>query len=178
MSTSVCARERGFRNICDPSVFVGHAGSRSFGKEKRALVVQNLEALQTRYPDYRGECAAFMAADPLRAARAAIERASPPSIRFERLIACGSGAVESVARRRGSRLSRRGAAVLSLIVRNMPSGPEVLLCGADGTAPQSLSFHLAEPGERAALADYLRACTSAALKSPIRPSCHSTSWIC
>src|SRR5262249_47383785 len=26
------ARERGLRNLCDPSVFVGHVGSRSFGK--------------------------------------------------------------------------------------------------------------------------------------------------
>ena len=32
------ARERGFRTICDPSVFVGHAGSRSFGREKSVEV--------------------------------------------------------------------------------------------------------------------------------------------
>src|SRR5262245_16044216 len=68
------AREHGFRNVCDPSVYIGHAGSRSFGKEKRALVVQNLDALQIKYPDHGGECAAFVAADPLSESRERIER--------------------------------------------------------------------------------------------------------
>ena len=41
------AREHGFRNVCAPSVYVGHAGSKSFGKEKRSLVVRNLGVHRT-----------------------------------------------------------------------------------------------------------------------------------
>ncbi len=94
------ARERGFRNICDTSVFVTHIGSRSFRAEKRALVVQNLDALDIKFPKYRGECAAFMAADPLRKPREAIEQALSPPERFERLIVTGSGAVLDTVRHR------------------------------------------------------------------------------
>ncbi len=53
------ARERGFRNVCAPSVYVGHAGSKSFGAEKRSLVVRNLEILKCRFPTHRAECEAF-----------------------------------------------------------------------------------------------------------------------
>lgn len=65
----------GFRNVCATDVFVGHAGTRSFGPKKRALVVHNLGRIAARFPGYRATSAAFMAADPLRGARAAIERA-------------------------------------------------------------------------------------------------------
>jgi GT2 family glycosyltransferase len=61
------AREHGFRNVCAPSVYVGHAGSRSFGSGKRSLVVRNLAIIERRFPNYRAECAAFVALDPLRA---------------------------------------------------------------------------------------------------------------
>ena len=66
------AREHGFRVVCDPSVYVGHVGSRSFGDEKASLVVRNFRVLRDRYPDYPAECKAFAAADPLLPARSAI----------------------------------------------------------------------------------------------------------
>ena len=67
------ARDQGFRNVCAPSVYVGHAGSKSFGREKRSLVVRNLRVLERRYPGHRSECAAFLEADPLRPARQGLE---------------------------------------------------------------------------------------------------------
>ena len=67
----------GFRSVCAPSVYVGHEGSRSFKSEKRSLVVRNLQVLDGKFPNYRQECSAFVAADPLRPAREAIERALP-----------------------------------------------------------------------------------------------------
>jgi GT2 family glycosyltransferase len=70
------ARERGYRNVCATSVFVGHAGTRSFRADKRALVVQNSQIAARRFPDHSPETAAFMAADPLRSDRARIERAA------------------------------------------------------------------------------------------------------
>ena len=36
------ARAKGFRNVCAPSVYVGHHGSKSFQHEKRSLVLRNL----------------------------------------------------------------------------------------------------------------------------------------
>ncbi|MEY9278877.1 glycosyltransferase family 2 protein [Bradyrhizobium yuanmingense] len=71
------ARAGGFRNVCAPSVYVGHHGSKSFQQEKRSLVLRNLGILDQRFPSYRVECRAFEIADPLRPARAALERALP-----------------------------------------------------------------------------------------------------
>ncbi|NJL07748.1 MAG: glycosyltransferase, partial [Methylacidiphilales bacterium] len=110
------ARERGFRNVCAASVFVGHAGSRSFQRDKRALVLRNLKVLEQRYPDHDRETAAFEAADPLRPARAAIERIVPPTARAARLIVTGAGPVEAVARERARTLAANGEAVLTTSV--------------------------------------------------------------
>jgi GT2 family glycosyltransferase len=149
------ARERGFRNICDTSVYVTHIGSRSFRAEKRALVVQNLDALDIKFPKYRGECAAFMAADPLRKPREAIERALPPTEGFERLIVCGSGAVLDIGRDRARGLARKDKRVLIASVERIASGMAIAFEEAAGGNPQSLAFRLSEAKQRAALGDYL-----------------------
>ncbi|WAJ27478.1 glycosyltransferase [Antarcticirhabdus aurantiaca] len=72
MELCLRAREHGFRNVCAPSVFVIHHGSRSFGAEKAVLVARNLRVLRTRFPGIETECATFVAADPLASARQAI----------------------------------------------------------------------------------------------------------
>jgi O-antigen biosynthesis protein len=149
------ARERGFRNICDTSVFVTHIGSHSFRSEKRALVVQNLDALDIKFPKYRGECAAFMAADPLREPRAAIERALVPADPFERLIVTGSGAVLDVARHRARALAAKDKRVLIARVERIPAGMTVAFEEGGGGNPQSLVFRLTEKNQSAALTDYL-----------------------
>jgi GT2 family glycosyltransferase len=150
------ARERGFRNICDTSVFVTHIGSRSFRAEKRALVVQNLDALDIKFPKYRGECAAFMAADPLRKPREAIERALSPSERFERLIVTGSGAVLDTVRHRARSLARKDKHILIARLEHLPFGTTVAFEDARSGNPQSVEFRLAETTQRAALTDYLQ----------------------
>jgi GT2 family glycosyltransferase len=71
------ARGEGFRIVCDPSVFVGHVGSRSFGGEKRHLAARNFAILEHRFPGYARECAAFTRADPLAPYRAAIAAGDP-----------------------------------------------------------------------------------------------------
>ena len=63
----------GFRNVCAADVYVGHAGTRSFGESKRALVVRNLRTIEAQYPGYERACAAFFTADPLAPMRAAID---------------------------------------------------------------------------------------------------------
>ncbi|TXL69892.1 glycosyltransferase family 2 protein [Vineibacter terrae] len=69
------ARAAGFRHVCAPGIFVGHAGSRSFKDEKRSLVVANLPLLARLYPGYREQSAGFVRQDPLRAAIARLEQA-------------------------------------------------------------------------------------------------------
>jgi GT2 family glycosyltransferase len=71
------AREQGFRNVCAPSIYVGHAGSRSFGEAKRGLVLKNLAVLDHRFPHFRTETSGLVKADPLRSARRNIERLRP-----------------------------------------------------------------------------------------------------
>ena len=60
-------------------------------------------------------------------------------------------------RRRARGLTRKGEAILTMTVQAQPAGPDIFLQGANGAAPQSLAFRLAEPGERRALERYLRA---------------------
>jgi GT2 family glycosyltransferase len=60
------ARELGFRNVAALGVYVGHAGSRSFGGEKRRLVLRNLQLIETRYPTYRRASSVFLSSDPLK----------------------------------------------------------------------------------------------------------------
>ncbi|GJD34084.1 glycosyltransferase family 2 protein [Methylobacterium aerolatum] len=67
------AAEAGFRNVCAADVYVGHAGSRSFGSDKRALVVRNLALIEAQFPGYERICAAFFASDPLAPVRAAVD---------------------------------------------------------------------------------------------------------
>jgi O-antigen biosynthesis protein len=146
------AREKGFRNVCAPGVYVGHAGARSFGADKRRLVVRNLATLERRFPDYPLESACFVEADPLRSARGAIEAPSPgaePAV----LLVCAGGASHVLARERQDELADAGAA--SLICASGPGG-KLAMRGVAGAAPQSLEFGGDKAG-LAALAAFLRA---------------------
>lgn len=67
------AGQAGFRNVCAIGVFVGHAGTRSFKSEKRALVLTNLSRIDALYPSYRRQSAEFVRRDPLRALASRLE---------------------------------------------------------------------------------------------------------
>ena len=149
------ARSQGFRSVSAPSVYVGHAGSRSFGADKRSLVVRNLRVIEQRFPDHRSECAAFVAADPLQPAREAIERAAP-TIRGPRLFVTGAGAIATVAWERAQKIAPRGRTGLILEVRHEIAGTIVGVTNASGAPPQSLAFKLSSASERDALFHYLR----------------------
>lgn len=85
----LAAREAGFRSVCATSIYIGHAGTRSFLASKRALVMRNAARVAARFPDHEHEVAAFVAADPLSATRHAMGR---------RLIADFTGPVVVAAR--------------------------------------------------------------------------------
>jgi GT2 family glycosyltransferase len=149
------ARQHGLRNVCATSVYVGHAGSRSFGEHKRPLVVRNLKIVEQRFPTYRVECADFMRADPLRSARQVIEASLIAARPGGMLLVTGDGAVAEVARARARRLAREDARpVLVLDVQYRADRIVARLRGSDDAAPQSID--LALPMESDALLRTLR----------------------
>jgi GT2 family glycosyltransferase len=151
------ARQRGFRHVCATSIFVGHAGTRSFGKHKRSLVVRNLEIIERRFPLYRGECAVFMQADPLKAARQAIELAIPPAdVSATLLVTAGDTVAEIAGERARQLLSGGEPAVLILEIRYYPGRIVGRLRNATEAVPQSLEFDLPSSGAASELLNYLR----------------------
>jgi GT2 family glycosyltransferase len=149
------ARAHGFRNVCAPSIYVGHAGGKSFGNEKRSLVVRNLDVLKTRFPDYRAQFAAFCLADPLRPYREAIERKLVVNQTRHRLLITGPGTLGAVARERARKISSTEEPALLLEPHRAGGERAVKITDSSGRSPQSVQFALASPGDTAALRDYL-----------------------
>ena len=138
------AREKGFRTVCAAGVHVGHAGSLSFGADKRGLVMRNMSLLKTRFPHHEAECAAFLRADPLRPARAAIERLDPPLRPFRLIVAAlGACALEAQVLARG--FDAAGDAPAPLLCLYDPVEQKAFLRAAENFAPQSLDFDLSAP---------------------------------
>jgi len=134
------AREKGFRNVCDASVFVAHAGSRSFLSDKRDLVVRNLPIIEERFPNHQRECVVFVQQDPLRMARAAIEREACTGSAVDVLMVTGTGvAVRRAAAARAEKLVAEGQSVWMLERRD----GQLALRNAVKEMPQSLRFDLA-----------------------------------
>ena len=160
------ARSKGFRNVCAPSVYVGHAGSKSFGREKRALVVGNYAVLDRRYPTYQAELAAFNLADPLAPARQAIERALRSSGTRPRLLLTGPGAMAELATERARQIAsepERSPAMI-LQVHCEATGLKAKIFDPAGGIPQSLAFDLSSKTEAAAMVDYVRAMSPCAIE--------------
>ena len=134
------ARRYGLRNVCATSAYVGHAGGKSFRQEKRALVVSNLKLLESEYPRYRAECAAFMAIDPLRPARDSIQLISPTGGGGDLLI-CGMGPAQEIAWARAKALARNGTRVVVAELSSKASS-RIALSEATGHWPQRLEFAL------------------------------------
>ncbi len=122
------AREKGFRNVCAAGVYVGHAGARSFGEEKRRLVMRNLATLERRFPGYSLECAAFLRADPLAPYRGAIEALAPVEGEAV-LLVCNEGPSGLLAREELFR-ERPSFEPARLICECSAAGDRVLLRGA------------------------------------------------
>lgn len=146
------AAEAGFRNVCVPSVFVGHEGSRSFLGEKRSLVVRNLRVLQQRYPRYDAECAAFLLADPIRDSRAALEKVILPGEPRDdlHLILSADGVAREIAVGRCQQLAAKGKR--GLVVDFQSDGRRQLANIVDpaGGLPQSITFNIGTADDRKA----------------------------
>jgi GT2 family glycosyltransferase len=151
------ARMRGFRSVCATSVYVGHAGSRSFAEQKRSLVVRNLKIVEERFPAYRAECADFVLADPLHAARNSIERRLVGARTGGILLVTSSGALAEVARDRSRHLlAARTLDVLVLEIKHLPQRIVAQLRDAADVAPQSLEFPITMAGAETNLFQFLQ----------------------
>lgn len=149
---SLAAREKGFISVCAADVYVGHAGGRSFGAEKRRWVVRNLKVLEQRFPSHRAECAAFLHADPLKEARARVEEAlRAPSEAV--LVVLTSERARAAADERVRQIHAEDPDLCVLQGRRAADGGLFDIRAAGDAAPQSLSFDLhAHDGWRRAVA--------------------------
>ena len=149
------AREAGFRNVCAASIYVGHAGSRSFGAKKRALVMRNMRRVEARFPAYRNECAMFVKADPLKPLRAAIERQMPALNAGAVLLVCSPGPGATAAAARAAQLAADGDKSIIAELRPNASPPAVRLTNPAEGLPQSLNFEMPDAAPGRALPEYL-----------------------
>ena len=173
------ARAKGFRNVCAPSIYVGHAGSKSFGREKRALVVRNYAVLDRRYPTYHAETAAFDFADPLSPSRQAIERSLQPSAMRPRLLLTGSGFMASVAAERARQITSEqpDASAMIVEVHCESTGTKAKMFDFAGGIPQSLKFDLSFSSEHDAMMEYMRAMQPRPSKLSIPGTCRLLWWM-
>jgi len=72
---SLRAAHAGWRNVVAADIFVFHEGAVSFSEEREALMEAAGRSLVERHPDYPARVSAFIAADPLRGLRNAIDEA-------------------------------------------------------------------------------------------------------
>lgn len=109
---------QGWINLAATDVLVRHFGGVSFGAERGALIQQGLAVLDRRYPDYHAAVQRFLAEDPLRGVRHAMDLARLRTLRGERNVlmvthARGGGTAQHVAEEI-ERLSADGASVFLL----------------------------------------------------------------
>ena len=67
------ARQHGWRHLGATNIFVAHAGGHSFGPEKALRVQQNNQVIRQRYPQAEQRYERFVALDPIRPARQALQ---------------------------------------------------------------------------------------------------------
>ncbi len=150
------AREKGFRNVCAAGVYVGHAGARSFGADKRRLVMRNLAALERRFPAHTLECASFLEADPLKKSCGAVEALAPMDGDVV-LLVCGEGASDLLAREEARRIADAEDEPAPLVCACAADGASVAFRAAGAGAPQSLQLSLRSGQGLRTLESYLRA---------------------
>ncbi len=119
----------GYRHVAVPSVYVAHVGSVSFGAGKCDLLNRNLALLDRLHPTYATRIAAFMAADPLQAARARLDaarlHAAPVGKGAVLLVTHGrGGGTEKIVRERTAALREAGFRPIKLVGQDQATSIE------------------------------------------------------
>jgi GT2 family glycosyltransferase len=134
------ARQAGFRNVCAPSIYVAHRGSRSFAGKKAMLVARNRKTLARKFPEYEDECRAYVELDPLAKARAAIEELWVTD--DSRRLLVGPHRMAPALRERARQLAEQGLAPLLVTIRRAGSRWDAVFRGWGEAAPRSLEIRL------------------------------------
>jgi GT2 family glycosyltransferase len=151
------ARAAGYRHVCAPQIFVGHAGSRSFGTEKRALVVRNLARLARLYPFYQGLSAAFVHRDPLRDSIAALELRCLQVRQRPFVLVVRSDQGDAAVAARYAR-QHEGLDTIVATVESGAGGMTIRLRDLSGGLPQNVVLACAASDVPAAMTDLARRC--------------------
>ncbi len=146
------ALQAGWLNLQALDVYVGHAGSVSFGSERDQRVQRAMALLRERYPQYEPAVYEFIRRDPTRGARLLLDLA--------RLTRAGSRLVLIITHNRQGGTQRHQlelAKVLAdraqlLIMSPAPGGVLLQLAGPD----EGMALHVSLPQERMLLLDLLR----------------------
>ena len=114
------AANLGWRHVGVPGAYVAHVGGRSFGTARASLTARNIEVLEALHPGYRAAIAAWLAADPLRPIRRALDLARLAGRSIATLLVThdGGGGVERYVEARAASLG--GALVLRPVVDLRP----------------------------------------------------------
>ena len=149
------ARAQGFRCVCAPSIFVGHAGSKSFGSEKRALVIRNGKIIRSRFPKYHVEYAAFAETDPLDAFRRPIHLRLSSGKARPHILVTGQGVVRATAEQCAHGLLADGKSAI-LIETNL-RGTQIEVLNPNGRCfSRQLRFDLSSLEDRDAVVQFLK----------------------
>jgi GT2 family glycosyltransferase/glycosyltransferase involved in cell wall biosynthesis len=143
----------GWRHLIAPEVFVRHAGGRSFGRRREALMERNIEILARRYPDYRRQVEAFHLADPLGSARRRIDEAGVRAQAASHVLLVNQdfqGGVERFAQERVEHWRDKGLSVL--MVRPRDGSVRIEVC--DPQWPCEINYSI--EGELDAFGSFVR----------------------
>jgi GT2 family glycosyltransferase/glycosyltransferase involved in cell wall biosynthesis len=151
---SIRATRAGFTHQAALGAYVAHHGGVSFGAATRALMARNMQLLARLDPDYHPRVAAFLAADPLRPARTALDAARLTADRTETVLVIshshGGGVARQVAAAMAAhRAAGRRALLLTTAFPDNPLAtpypwPALLTTGA-GASNLSFSMPIAGP---------------------------------
>lgn len=135
------ATAAGFRHVCASDVVVGHAGSRSFRSEKRALVVDNLVRIGRLYPSYRRDSSRFVRVDPLKTVIGRVEwgwllaRSTPFAV-----VVCAREHDATLIDRYAAVQRAAGLDTLVAILDPLSTGVSLRLRDQAGSLPQNISL--------------------------------------
>lgn len=156
------AKQAGFRNVCAADAYVGHHGSKSFGSDKRALVVRNLRRLSQTHPDYIATARAFEKTDPLKPAITRVEDEMLCAAR-QHLVLIPADAPQFLKESVACIMSRKHENVLVAHTSERKGALHLALAAAGGASPQNVSWRFPMTGDTELVKRLSRLCLTSAM---------------
>ncbi len=144
----------GWRHVLAADVFIWHAGSRSFGRRRAALLERSKRIIDLRYPDFQKRVENFQGSGALVSLRRRLDevRLRASSGRYVILLTLAlTGGVERFVRERCDAL--RAAGLRPLILKPSEEGMSGCVLSLEDGVPNDLRYNL--PDEISAVSDLL-----------------------